>query len=114
MPSSLCTANETGYASVPSQQSNATNVDGVLFFSVACAPPVEGVANLNASVSSRGWDSRSQKIESRIPSESEMKETLKLINRMVKAGLLKTMPSGELSLQSIILKPFSTRSLNAF
>lgn len=28
-------------------------IDGVLFFSVACAPPVEGVANLNASVSSR-------------------------------------------------------------
>ena len=28
-------------------------IDGVLFFRVACAPPVEGVANLNASVSSR-------------------------------------------------------------
>ena len=28
-------------------------IDGVLFFSVACAPPVEGVANLNASVTSR-------------------------------------------------------------
>jgi len=28
-------------------------IDGVLFFSVACAPPVEGVANLNASVASR-------------------------------------------------------------
>jgi hypothetical protein len=28
-------------------------IDGVIFFSVACAPPVEGVANLNASVTSR-------------------------------------------------------------
>ncbi|HXD29779.1 MAG TPA: ABC transporter ATP-binding protein [Pyrinomonadaceae bacterium] len=28
-------------------------IDGVLFFTVACAPPVEGVANLNAAVSSR-------------------------------------------------------------
>lgn len=28
-------------------------IDGVLFFSVACAPPVEGVANLNAAVTSR-------------------------------------------------------------
>lgn len=28
-------------------------IDGVLFFSVACAPPVEGIANLNASVTSR-------------------------------------------------------------
>lgn len=28
-------------------------IDGVLFFTVACAPPVEGVANLNATVSSR-------------------------------------------------------------
>jgi len=28
-------------------------IDGVVFFSVACAPPVEGVANLNASVTSR-------------------------------------------------------------
>ena len=28
-------------------------IDGVLFFTVACAPPVEGIANLNASVSSR-------------------------------------------------------------
>jgi ABC-type polysaccharide/polyol phosphate transport system ATPase subunit len=28
-------------------------LDGVLFFNVACAPPVEGVANLNATVSSR-------------------------------------------------------------
>ncbi len=28
-------------------------IDGVLFFNVACAPPVEGVANLNASVGAR-------------------------------------------------------------
>jgi lipopolysaccharide transport system ATP-binding protein len=28
-------------------------IDGVLFFTVACAPPVEGVANLNAAVASR-------------------------------------------------------------
>ena len=28
-------------------------IDGVLFFTVACAPPVEGVANLNAAVSSQ-------------------------------------------------------------
>jgi len=28
-------------------------MDGVLFFTVACAPPVEGIANLNATVSSR-------------------------------------------------------------
>ncbi|MCU1263785.1 MAG: transporter related [Acidobacteria bacterium] len=28
-------------------------IDGVLFFNVACAPPVEGLANLNASVASR-------------------------------------------------------------
>jgi lipopolysaccharide transport system ATP-binding protein len=28
-------------------------IDGALFFSVACAPPVEGIANLNASVTSR-------------------------------------------------------------
>src|SRR5436190_3751970 len=28
-------------------------IDGVLFFTVACAPPVEGVANLNAEVSSQ-------------------------------------------------------------
>ncbi|MDQ2856528.1 MAG: ABC transporter ATP-binding protein [Acidobacteriota bacterium] len=28
-------------------------IDGVLFFNVVCAPPVEGIANLNASVASR-------------------------------------------------------------
>jgi lipopolysaccharide transport system ATP-binding protein len=28
-------------------------IDGVLFFNVACAPPVEGIANLNASVATR-------------------------------------------------------------
>jgi len=34
-------------------------IDGVLFFQVVCAPPVEGVANLNASASVRRLDHRS-------------------------------------------------------
>jgi len=51
-------------------------IDGVLFFSVACAPPVEGVANLNAIVSSRrlGVARNAQSIvDTQIPVSQERK-----------------------------------------
>jgi lipopolysaccharide transport system ATP-binding protein len=45
-------------------------IDGVLFFNVACAPPVEGVANLQATVSSRRLGAAANAEQGRNPGQT--------------------------------------------